>query len=427
MKLFSPIITVLLSFSMCMQNANWRGEQRDGHFQGNGLLKKWPDNGPDRLLMVEGIGQGHSSAIMANNTIYVTGMIDTLDYLSAIDIESKIKWQVPYGRSWIASYPETYSTPTLEGDRIYAFSGSGQLACLNAQSGEINWTVNVDKDFESQRRNWGVAESPLIVDDKVICTPCGNKTTVVAFNKITGELEWKSESLHTEPSWTSPVLYEYGNFRFILAVTAEHLVAVDPETGDIIWTYLYIKPEWIKPLKKNNPYYKAYKNGLLISVLANTPIFKEDEIFISMGYNYPSVMLKIDPSGQSVTEKWINHTLDTHHGGFVKIGGNIYGSNWINNVNGNWVCLDWVTGETLYEETWRNKGSIIEADGMLYCYEEKSGHLALVKPNPEKFELVSSFKIEGNGGHWVHPSIFDGKLFIRHGDVLMAFNILENS
>jgi len=141
---------------------------------------------------------------------------------------------VPYGRSWYESYPETYSTPTAEGNRIFVFSGSGELVCIDARKGNIIWKVNVVKEFESPRRNWGQSESPLIVDDKVICTPCGDKTTVVAYYKKTGELAWKSESLHTEPSWTSPVLYEYEELRFILAVTSEHLVAVDPKTGSFI-------------------------------------------------------------------------------------------------------------------------------------------------------------------------------------------------
>ena len=254
MKVFLLIIISLLSFRMCTQNDNWRGENRDGHFQEKGLLKQWPEIGPERILKVEGIGLGHSSAIVANSSIYVTGMIDTLDYLSAVDFEGKIKWQVPYGRSWHASYPETYSTQTEDGRRIFVFSGSGELVCIDARKGKIIWKVNADKEFESPRRNWGQAESPLVVDDKVICTPCGDKTTVVAFYKKNGELAWKSESLNTEPSWTSPVLFEYKNLRFILAVTSEHLVAVDPETGVFNWVYLYIKPKWIEPLEQSNPY-----------------------------------------------------------------------------------------------------------------------------------------------------------------------------
>jgi outer membrane protein assembly factor BamB len=181
------------------------------------------------------------------------------------------------------------------------------------------------------------------------------------------------------------------------------------------------------PLGPGNPYYNWYIRGDLKSALANTPVFKDDEIYISQGYDYPSVMLKIDPSGESVTEKWINRTLDTHHGGFVKVSGHIYGSNWINNVNGNWICLDWETGEMQYEETWQNKGSIIYSDGMLYCYEEKRGNLALVKPNPEKFDLVSSFKVEGAGAHWSHPSIFNGNLFIRHLDEITVYDVSKKA
>ncbi|MCK5692624.1 MAG: PQQ-like beta-propeller repeat protein [Bacteroidales bacterium] len=421
------LISTVLSLSMCTQNSNWRGENRDGHFKEKGLLKQWPEDGPHKVLTIEGIGLGFSSAIMANNTIYVSGMFDTLDYLSAIDLQGNVKWQLPYGRSWNGSYPETYSTPTVDGSRIYVFSGSGELVCIDARKGIIIWKVDVDKEFESPRRNWGQAESPLIVDDIVISTPCGDMTTVVAYDKKTGELAWKSESLNTDPSWTSPILYEYKDLRFILAMTAEHLVAVDPESGVFKWVYLYIKPDLVLPHDPSNPYYDAYTSGALISVLTNTPIFKDDEIYISQGYDYPSVMLKVDPSGESVTEKWFNHTLDTHHGGFVKVSGHIYGSNWINNVNGNWVCLDWETGEVQYEETWQNKGSIIYADGMLYCYEEKRGNLALVKPNPEKFDLVSSFKVEGAGAHWSHPSIFNGNLFIRHRDELMVYDVSKKS
>ncbi len=420
------IITLILCLG-CTHQASWRGVKRDGHFQETGLLKIWPESGPERIMKVEGIGQGHSSAVYAGNTIYVTGMIDTSDNLTAIDMEGNIKWQVPYGRSWEGGYPETYSTPTVDGRRVYVFSGSGELVCMNSRNGKIIWKVDVDEEFESPRRNWGQAESPLVVDDKVICTPCGNITTVVALNKKTGKLEWQSESLNTEPSWTTPTLFESGKHRFILAVTAEHLVAVDPKTGEFIWTYLYIKPDLIASIDpNNNPYVDAYYNGELVSTLINTPVYKGDEIFMSHGYNYPAVMLKLDPSGRSVTEKWFDHTLDSHHGGFVQMNGYIFGSNWINNVNGNWVCLDWETGEVQYEESWQSKGAIICADGMLYCYDEKRGNLGLVTPGPEKFGVVSSIRIEGAGGHFAHPAIFNGNLFVRHRDAISVFDISEN-
>ena len=405
------VFTTFLVLSLTAQDTHWRGQNRDGHYHQEGLMKMWPDPGPQKILSAEGIGRGFSSIIVANHTLYTTGMIDTLDYLSAIDFDGNIQWQVPYGLSWQKSYPDTRSTPTIEGDLIYVVSGTGELVCLDAGDGSKVWSVNVDKDFNAAWGRWGVAESPLIVDDKVICTPGGDETTVVALNKHTGELVWKTKSLSADRSYVSPVLFEYEDLRFILAMTGEDLVAVDPQTGAISWVYKYFKPDW------------SERSSL---ILVNTPIFKNDEIFISMGYNYPSVMLKLDPTGTSVQEKWVNHTLDTHHGGFVQVGGFIYGSNWKSNRQGNWVCLDWETGEVKYEEEWHNKGSVIFADGMLYCYEEKSGHVALVKPNPDRFEVVSSFKVdEGSGPHWAHPTIYDGKLFIRHGDVLMIYSILE--
>ena len=412
MKRLILISLVLFPAGLYAQNANWRGANRDGHYSEKGLLQEWPETGPERILTIEGIGRGFSSVSVADHTIYATGMIDTLDYLSAFDLQGKLKWKVPYGRSWLDSYPDTRSTPVVDGNRIYLVSGIGELVCLDAENGKKIWSENVDKNFSAEWHSWGVAESPLIVDDKVICTPGGNQTTVVAFDKRSGELLWQSESVDAERSYVSPTLFQYRDLRFILAMTARHLLALDPQDGTIQWLYEYHNPEW---------------NDRSSLILTNTPVFREEEIIISMGYDNPSVMLKVHPSGTSVTEKWVNRTLDTHHGGFVLVDGYIYGSNWLNNRKGNWVCLDWETGAVQYETEWISKGSVIYADGRLYCYEEKSGNVALVNPDPKKFTIVSSFRIDkGSGPHWAHPSIFGGKLYIRHGDVLMVYNISEN-
>ena len=134
------VFMTLLSFSLIAQDTHWRGEKRNGHYQAEGLLKVWPEPGPEKILSVEGIGRGFSSIVVSNQTMYTTGMMDTMDYVSAIDFSGKIKWQVPYGRSWIKSYPDTRSTPTIEGDYIYLVSGTGELVCLRASDGKkIVW------------------------------------------------------------------------------------------------------------------------------------------------------------------------------------------------------------------------------------------------------------------------------------------------
>jgi hypothetical protein len=139
-------------------------------------------------------------------------------------------------------------------------------------------------------------------------------------------------------------------------------------------------------------------------------------------------MFKLVDGGNEIEQVWINRTLDCHHGQVVKVGDYIYGANWLNNRNGNWCCVDWATGETKYEKKWHSKGSISAADGMLYCYEEREGNLALVEPTLDDFKVISSFKItQGRGPHWAQPVIHNGELYIRHGEVLMAYDIKDKS
>jgi outer membrane protein assembly factor BamB len=403
---FTLLLLVLIVFAQPVQ---WRGLNRDGKFADIGLLKKWPDAGPELLLKVEGIGKGYSSVVATDQYIFASGMIDTLDYLSCITPDGQTKWKVAYGRSWAKSFPDTRSTPTIEDDRIYIISGSGELVCLNVSDGAIRWKVNVDKDFEAEWHIWGVSESPLIVDDKVICTPGGAKTSVVAFDKMTGKPVWQSESVGGPRSYVSPIIYEYKQFRYILAVTGTHLIALEPATGKVVWNFKYWDGEkWDQP-------------GL---IWTNTPTFKGRDIFLSMGYDYRNAMVQMSEDGMSVTEKWSNMTLDNHHHGLIELDGFIYGSNWENNSKGKWVCMNWETGDVKYETEWANKGSLVYADGMFYILEEKAGTVALVKPDQNNFEVISSFKLKGGSGpYWSHPFIANGKMYLRHGDVLFVYNI----
>ena len=400
------LLFVVIAFAQPVQ---WRGPQRSGKFPDTGLLKKWPDAGPQLLLKVEGIGKGYSSVVATDKYMFATGMIDTLDYLSCITPEGQIKWKVPYGRSWTKSFPETRGTATIEEDRVYVISGTGELVCLNMEDGAIRWKVNVDKDYQAEWHTWGVSESPLIVDDKVICTPGGAKNSVVAFDKMTGKPVWQSVSVGGPRSYVSPIIYEYKQFRYILAATGTHLIALEPATGKVVWTFKYWdSTKWTQP-------------GL---IWANTPVVKGRDIFLSMGYDYRNVMLEMNEAGTAVTEKWSNLVLDNHHHGLIELDGYIYGSNWESNTKGKWVCMDWETGGTKYETNWLTKGALVYADGLLYILEEKTGTVALVKPDPQNFEVISSFKLQGGtGSFWSHPFIANGKLYLRHGDVLFVYNI----
>lgn len=410
MKLQILILIFFFAGNLFAQDlVEWRGSNRSGIYPEQNLLKSWPENGPQLLLELNDVGNGYSSPVVYKNTIYVTGRKDTLDVISAYGMNGKKKWETPYGRAWARTYPETRCTPTIENDRIYLISGLGEVVCVEAGSGKIMWTVDANKIYNGEPHRWGVAESPAVSDKAVFYVTGGDETTVVALDKTNGKLLWKTKSLGGARAYASSLLIEKAGMQILLAQTANDLIGINIENGEILWTYNLIQYHIIQQGKGAN---------------TNTPLVYKNEIFVTSGYDHAAVMLTLSGDGHSVKLKWINPDFDSHMGGAVKIGNHIFGSNWKNNSSGNWVCVDWETGKTMYDTHWHNKGSIISADGMLYCYEEKSGNLALVKPDPEKFEIVSSFKIEkGIGPHWTHPAIFDGKLYVRHGEYLAVYNL----
>lgn len=407
------LIILMIGVNLCNYlNAQviseWRGIGRTGIYPDSGLLKEWPVSGPELLWVSKDLPKGYSSPAIGNNSLYLTGLVDTMDVMIALEMNGSVKWKTPYGRAWNGSYPESRSTPTLDGEHLFASSGFGDLACIDAFTGKLIWSVQSQEKYGGLTGRWGIAESPLVVGNIVVYTCGGEKTTILALDKFTGETIWVSASLNDNPSYSSPLVITKNGKKQIIAVTEKYILGVAPENGSFTWKFNY--GDFASPEKRNNH--------------PNTPLYYQNHIFMSSGYDHYSVMLKLSDDASSVSLVWVDSTLDVHLGGMVKLGDYIYGSNWQNNSNGNWACLNWDTGKVMYDTKWYNKGAIISADGMLYCYEEKTGNFALVKPNPDKFEIVSSFKIPfGSGLHWAHPVIHNKILYVRHGDALMAYSI----
>jgi outer membrane protein assembly factor BamB len=394
--------------------SEWRGLGRTGVYNESGLMKQWPEAGPGKLWVAGNIGMGYSSPATGNDFIYVTGRKDTLDYITALDYKGSQVWQVPFGRAWNGSYEDTRTTPTIHDGKVYMISGMGEVACHDGKTGRRIWYRNVYQEFSGKCNLYGVSESPLILGNKVFYTPGGPETSMVALDKGTGDLIWKTRSLGDSAAYVSPLYARHNNQDMIISLMGNILFGVNPANGEILWEFNYLGLKSSIP----NPYLKVTN--------CNTPMYHKGEIFIAKGYNHPSAMFTLNEAGTGVTLKWTNDLLDTHFGGNVLLDGYLYGSNWLNNSSGNWACIDWDTGHNQWEAPMNNKGSIISADGMLYCYDEKKGQLALVKPDPAKFEIVSSFRVQdGTGPHWAHPVIHKGVLYVRHGDRLVAYDIGE--
>jgi outer membrane protein assembly factor BamB len=391
------------------QEAQWRGPDRNGCYPDTLLLKVWPKDGPEISFVADGIGRGFSSAVATQEMIYVTGTIDSTEYLTALDHQGNMVWQKPYGPSWNQSFAESRSTPTVDEDRVYVLSGLDQMACFNALNGEEIWSSDIHREYSSNWDMFGVSESVLIVNDMVITTPAGDSTTVIALNKWTGDLIWKSKSLGAQRSNMSPVCIDHCGQSYIITATRTHILGVDPRNGEILWTYHYNILD---------------SQGENTTIIANTPIYNDSCLWISSGWDRESVMLEIAPDGRSVTEKYTDQTFDNQNHGVVLVDGFVYGSNFTGRNTGRWVCMNWHTGEITWLGNFHNKGPIIFADGMLYCYEEKRGNMALVSADPDEFNIISSFRVtEGSGPHWARPSIYQGILLVRHGENLIGYSI----
>ena len=393
--------------------SQWRGPARNGIYSGTGLLKNWPAEGPTLKLKIENIGKGLSQPVVYKNVIYITGLkSDTLDVISAYDMDGKPLWGKPYSHAWIRTYPESRGTPTIENDRIYLIGGMGDLVCLSTNGGEEIWRKEPLKEFDGKNMYWGNVESVLLTDEAALYTTGGDKTTLVAYRKKTGELLWKSKSMGGSKSYASSSLVEWAGMKIVLVQTSDDLIGIDASNGDVLWSYNTIQ------------YHTKNKNG--IGEAANTPLFYKGDIFITYGNEQPAMLFHISDDGKSITLKWKNDVLDTHHGGLVLVNGAIYGSTMLDNTRGDWASVDWETGKTNWEKEWFTKGSVISADGMLYFYEEKGGRVALVKPDTSDLKIISTFQVKGGEGlHWAHPSIYNKMLLIRHGGVLMVYNIGE--
>ena len=412
-RLFLTAIVGVVATTVSAQvtSNGWRGPERNGIYPESGLLKQWPADGPALKWEVFDAGKGYSSPVVMDDRVYITGMSDdqSQEIFSAYTLDGKKLYSVPYSKPWDGQYPETRTTPTIDNGKAYLISGAGQVVCLSIADGKILWSVDGAEQYTRKTGNWGTSECALVFDNKVIYTPAGDVTTMVALDKNTGKEIWRSPALGDPSTYLSPALIEHKGRRQIVGATANNMIGVNPDSGAIEWKY---------PIKPKT-------EASWANIAPNTPLFKDGKLFYSHGYDIFSFMLQLADDMKSVSLVWHNGDMDTQHGGYVLLDGVIYGTNH-DRVSSAWCALDWQTGATLYADAWANKsaGVVIAADGMLYCYSERTGAVALVKPSREKFEVVSQFRItKGSGPHWAHPVIKDGVLYLRHGEAFMAYKI----
>lgn len=390
----------------------WRGSNRNAVSGDTGLIKSWSPNGPPLEWRASEIGEGYASVVVSQGLVFTTGWIDGNVYCYAIKLKTGDKvWSTKIG---VTSH-NVMATPTVDQEFVYALDPDGELICLRVSDGEIVWQRSLVEDFGGVlMSSRGYGESPLIDGDRLICTPGGSDAMMVALDRQTGNVIWKSaipdigEKGADGAAFSSIVIAHAADVRQYVQLVGRGLIGIDAETGRFLWGYNDIS---------NN------------TVNIPTPIVRGDYVFSANGYHAGSVMLKIDrddsESGFTAREVYRlkGNAFQNHHGGFVLIGDNVYGGHGSN--NGLPTCIDFETGKIAWKQRGPGTGSasVVAADGHLY-FHYQDGVVALIEANPEEYRLKGTFELPNAGGDsWSHPVIAHGSLFLREKDQLSMYNL----
>lgn len=385
--------------ALAADSPQWRGPTRDGIFPETGLLDSWPEKGPRLVWKTQGLGEGYSSFAVVGGRLYTQGQKDNQQFVIAIDVSTgKEVWKTPTGISYSNDRGNgPRGAPTVNGDRLYALASDGTLVCLDTATGKRVWGLNFKERFGARAPHWGYAESPLVDGERVIVTPGGPEASVVALNKATGELLWKSQS---EPAgYSSPMGFDIGESRKVVVFTAKSAVALDMKNGELQWRYDKV----------------ANRTANIA-----TPIVHGDHIFLSSAYNTGCALLKLAPSGGGVsaTEVYFNTDMQNHYCTSVLVGDYLYGYS-----SSILTAMKFMTGEVAWRDRSVGKGSVIFADKHLYCMGE-NGAVGLVEATPAAYKEKSRFQIaKGENPMWTPPVISGGKLYLRDQDSLFCYDI----
>jgi outer membrane protein assembly factor BamB len=385
----------------------WRGADRSGVSPETGLLKEWSGGGPKLVWEVKNVSEGYGTPSVAGGHVFLTankGMDDEfIEALSAKD--GSPVWSTKLGKvgnpNQRPPYPGSRSTPTVDGDRVYALGSDGDLACLEAATGKVHWHKNLRADFGGQPGAWAFAESPLVDGDSVVCTPGNPQAALVALNKKTGDVTWKAEVPGVKSAaYSSAVVAEAGGVKQYVQILANATVGVAAKDGKLLWRY----------------------DKLTGNTNASTPIVHDGHVFISVGGSTPTpgcALLKLVPDG-TVQEVYQNKKLANHHGGIVLVGDSLYGT-----VQTGLVCLDFKTGEEKWQNRSVGKGSVAAADGRIYVRSEDSGDVALVEASPAGYKELGRLTQPDRSKKkaWPHPVIADGRLYLRDENVLLCYDV----
>lgn len=402
--LLVAVFLLVVPAAVLAQSANsanwpqWRGPNRDGLSKETGLLKQWPAEGPALVWKGAGAGRGYSSFSVANNRLYTMGLRGDREFIVAFDAATgKEVWATPHGSAFRNDRGDgPRGTPTVDGDKIYALGGNGDLSAVEARTGKLLWSKNILKEFGGSQIRWGISESPLIVGNKVLVNPGGSGASIVALNKSDGSVIWKSQS--DGAGYSSAIPLQVNGGTQVIFFTDARAVGLDLNDGKLLW-------EYARP--SNN-----------VANIA-TPVARGNRVFISSDYGTGGGVVELKPDGKA-QEIWFTKEMRNHHSSSVLVGDHLYGFS-----SAILTAIKFDTGEIAWRDRSVGKGSLVYADGRLYCFSE-NGVMGLVEATPTGYVEKGRFRIEqGSLPTWTHPVVAGGRLYLRDQDTIYAYDVRQ--
>ena len=383
----------------------WRGPQRDDLSNETGLLSSWPADGPPREWLFENCGLGYSGPAIVDGRLYIMGGREGRAQLICLDAANGSElWHTDlsgiYENGW-GDGPR--STPTVDGEFIYAMTSKGDLSCVSRQDGSVIWRASMTS-LGGEIPTWGFAESPLVYKNMVVCTPGGTGGTIAAFDKQTGDLLWRSKDLTDMAHYSSIILMNLDGQTTGVQLLEEQVIGFDLSNGALLWSEPWPGSVAVIP----------------------TPIVRGNEVYVCSGYGAGSMKLRI-ADDFSVEKLFENKVMVNHHGGVILLDDHLFGYS----DRKGWTCQNFATGEV----TWRDKrvlgkGAIGYADGHFYCLSEDDGEVVLIKASSEGWQEQGRFTLEPQtelrkprGRIWVHPVIVGGRLYLRDQDLVFCYDV----
>jgi outer membrane protein assembly factor BamB len=404
------VIGLLTVSAIAADWPQWRGPQRDGLSTETGLMKEWPKGGPKLIWQLTDIGSGYSTPAVVGDRFYIIINTGDDEYVEARSIaDGKKMWSRKIGkvgRNSGPQYPGSRSTPTVDGDMLYALGSDGDLVCLDTAAGKEVWHKSLRKDFSGKPGMWAYSESPLIDGNVLVCTPGGTEATVVALNKTNGQPIWKSPLPEGDAAaYASPIVTNAGGVSQYVTFLSKGVVGIEAKSGKLLWRY--------------------DKTAAKSPANIPTPVAHDGSVYTSTSMGGAGLFkIKGEGSTFEADPVYFDKQLPSSIGGSVLIGGYLYGTN-----GKGLMCVEFSTGKVKWTDSCVGPASVCSAEGRLYLHGEK-GDVALVEATPEGYHELGRFTPPNQPKHkqqmgraWPYPVVANGRLYFRDLDRLWCYDI----